>query len=386
MRLVAAALLSLACLANATPAAAAGHAWTPVAKVPGIFDIGGPRKDGWFVVAGAAKLYLVDPLGAVTPFARGTGGYADDRGAEAYLTVSPGLSGPGCEFAADDVFILRLHAPLGITRVDKAGHASLFARVAGVTSFNGITFDTVGSFRNRLLVTSGQAGKTIVNAIDCNGSVETITRSAPRIEGGIEVAPKEFGAFGGTLIAPDELGGNIYAIAADGSSKVVLASGLPTGGDIGVESAGFIPPGMVNGGDVFYSDRLTPGNPHPGSDSLLRLSSSDLQSVGVAPGDLLVATEGGARMISVHCSAACTKVDVVSSATRAHGEGHLAFRVNVPTASPSPSLRPTPSAPQTNPTSSASSVPIALIAVIAALVVLGVAVLAVVAVRRGRAG
>src|SRR5205085_2718121 len=173
--------------------------------------------------------------------------------------------------------------------------------------FNGITFDTVGSFRNRLLVTSGQAGKTIVNAIDCNGSVETISRSAPRIEGGIEVAPKEFGAFGGTLIAPDELGGNIYAIAAD----------------------------------------------------------------------------GGARMISVHCSAACAKVDVVSSATRAHGEGHLAFRVNVPTASPSPSLRPTPSTPQTNPTSSASSVPIALIAVIAALVVLGVAVLAVVAVRRG---
>src|SRR5437870_1806944 len=146
MRLIAAVLLSLACLVIATPAAAAGHAWTPVAKVPGIFDIGGPRQDGW-----------------------------------------------------------------------------------------------------------------IVDAIDCNGSVENITRSAPRTEGGIEVAPKDFGAFGGALIAPDELGGNIYAIAADGSSKVVLASGLPAGGDIGVESAGFIPPGMDSGGEVFYSDRLTPG-------------------------------------------------------------------------------------------------------------------------------
>ena len=386
MRLIAAVLLSVACLLNATPAAAAAHAWTPIAKVPGIIDIGGPRKDGWFVVAGAGKLYLVDPLGAVTPFARGTGGYADDRGAEAYLAVSPGLSGPGCEFAADDVFILRLHAPLGVTRVDKAGHASLFARVPGVTGFNGIAFDTVGSFRNRLLVTSAQPGKTIVNAIDCNGSVENITRSAPRTEGGIEVAPKDFGPFGGALIAPDELGGNIYAFAADGSSKVVLASGLPTGGDIGVESAGFIPPGMVSGGEVFYSDRLTPGNPHPGSDSMLRLSSSDLQSAGAGPGDLLVATEGGARLISIHCAPACAKVDVVSTATRAHGEGHIAFRVNAPPTSPSPSLRPTPSAPQGNPVSSSASLPIALIAVIAALVVLGVAVLAVVAVRRGRAG
>ena len=141
---------------------------------------------------------------------------------------------------------------------------------------------------------------------------------------------------------------------------------------------------MVSGGEVFYSDRLTPGNPHPGSDSMLRLSSSDLQSAGAGPGDLLVATEGGARLISIHCAPACAKVDVVSTATRAHGEGHIAFRVNAPPTSPS--LRPTPSAPQGNPVSSSASLPIALIAVIAALVVLGVAVLAVVAVRRGRAG
>src|SRR2546430_11560821 len=116
------------------------------------------------------------------------------------------------------------------------------------------------------------------------------------------------------------------------------------------------------------------------------LSRSDLQSAGAGPGDLLVATEGGARLISIHCAPACAKVDVVSTATRAHGEGHIAFRVNAPPTSPSPSLRPTPSAPQGNPVSSSASLPIALIAVIAALVVLGVAVLAVVAVRRGGAG
>src|SRR2546430_5515984 len=296
-RLTAGFLLAIGCLIGSTPAAAAGTNWSSMAKVAGIFDIGGPRKDGWLGVAGAGTLYLVDAKGgAVTPYAQGAGGYADDKGAEAYLTVSPGLSGPGCQFAAGDVYVLRLHAPLGVTRVDVQGHASLFAKIPGVAGLNGIAFDTVGGFGNRLLVTSPAAGKTVVSAIDCAGTVETITRTAPRVEGGIEVAPKTFAPFGGMLIAPDEIGGNIFAIAPDGSSRVVARSGLPVGGDIGVESAGFVPPGLTPDSDVFYSDRSTPGGAHPGSNSLLRLHGSDLQAAGVASGDLLVATEGGASM------------------------------------------------------------------------------------------
>jgi hypothetical protein len=344
--LAAGAAVCLAWLA-ATPAMAANHAWEPVTKVPGIFDVGGPRTDGWLVVAGSGRLYLVDPLGAVTPFAQGPGGYADDAGAEAYLAVSPGLSGSGCEFTANDVYVLRVHAPLGVTKVDRLGLASPFATVPGVQSLNGIAFDTVGGFGHRLLVTGpAGGGATVVAAIDCSGAVEIITRSAPTVEGGLAVAPPGFAPFGGALIAPDELTGNIYAIAPDGTSRRVVSSGLPVGADVGVESLGFVPLGMHRGGEVYYSDRGTPGNPHPGTDSLLRLPYSDLESVQVEEGDLLAATEGGAAMIWVRCALTCSMADVVSAPTTAHGEGHLAFRVNAPPpASPSPTPSPMPSPP-----------------------------------------
>src|SRR4029077_11381773 len=124
MRRAAALLLAWTAVLFAVPVGAAGGACQPVASIPGIFDVGGPRADGWLVVAGAGRLYLVDPAGAVTPFAQGPGRYADDKGGEAYFAVSPGLhpGGPGCDFQPGDVYVLRLHAPLGITRVDLQGH------------------------------------------------------------------------------------------------------------------------------------------------------------------------------------------------------------------------------------------------------------------------
>ena len=47
------------------------------------------------------------------------------------------------------------------------------------------------------------------------------------------------------------------------------------------------------------ADRLTPGNKHPGDDSILRLSAAALARAGIRAGDLLVATEGGANTIDV---------------------------------------------------------------------------------------
>lgn len=380
MRRTAAFLLACIAALFAVPAGAAGAPWQPVASVPGIFDLGGPRPDGWLVVAGAGRLYLVDPAGAVTPFAQGPGGYADDKGGEAYLAVSPGLhpAGPGCDFQAGDVYLLRLHAPLGITRVDVQGRKAGFATIPGVQSLNGIAFDTTGFFGHRLLVTGGAgAGKTEVAAVDCNGAVTVLTRTAPVVEGGLAVAPLGFSTFGGELIAPDELSGNIYAIDAHGLATLVVKSGLPTGGDIGVESVGFLPPGFSRGGTVFYADRATPGNPHPGSDTLLSIAADALTGAGLREGDLLAATEGGATMIGVHCDASCSVLPVVTTATRAHGEGHLAFTVTKSTVVASPSPSPTPtSAPAPHPKSGPQS-PAAFLAIIVALVVLGAGGLAV---------
>jgi hypothetical protein len=336
------------------PAAAANPAWERWQSIPGIFDIAGPRSDGSLVVAGSAMLYLVDPSGSVIAFARGSQGYADDAGTEAYLTMSAGheVTGAGCSFAADDVFALRLHTPLGITRIDSQGKTIPFATVAGVDSLNGITFDNTGNFGYRLLATGATKGKTTIVAIDCNGTVQLITSTAPVLEGGLDVAPAGFGAFAGDLIAPDELSGKIYAIGPDGKVSLLAASGLPAGQDIGIESLAFVPPGLITrGGDAYYSDRATPNNPHPGTDSLLRLSATDLAAAGVHDGDLLGATEGGASMIAVSCQTKCQVSTVVGTPTTSHGEGHIAFSVTPiprPAGSPAFSVSParTPSKSQ----------------------------------------
>jgi hypothetical protein len=386
MRRAAGILLGLAALAFTAPALAAPPVWQKVATIPGIFDIGGPRRDGSLVVAGAGRLYLVDPHGAVTPYPTG---YADDAGAEAYLAVSPGIhmAHPGCDFQADDVFILRLHAPLGITRVDRLGQKTAFATIPGVQSLNGIAFDTVGLFGHRLLVTGASAGKTLVAAVDCLGAVSVITRTAPVVEGGLAVAPMSFGAFGGDLIAPDELSGKIYAVSPNGTASEVVQSGLPKGGDIGVEGVGFVPSRFTEGGGgVYYADRLTPGNPHPGTDFLLQLPAGVVVGVGVREGDLLAVTEGGTLLIGVRCDTACTVTPVISTPTIAHGEGHLVFQA--PRSAPSsPSPSASPSAGRTPAGASVaqpSSPPPPIAALIAVLLVLGAAGLVAWRVRRAR--
>ena len=323
-------------------AMADGAAWEQWQSVPGVFDVDGPRSDGSLLVAGSGALYLVDQEGKQTPFARGPGGYRDDAGAEAYVAVSRGghVGSAGCDFTPDETFILRLHVPLGITRVSAGGEDSgSFANLTGVTALGGIAFDTGGAFDQRLLVTGTTAAKkTAVFAIDCNGTVTALTRTAPPVEGGIAVAPSGFGQFGGDLIAPDEFTGRIYAISPAGKATLVARPALPVGADIGVESVGFVPAGFITrGGALYYADRLTKGNPHPGTDHLLRLSSSALESAGVHEGDMLVAAEGGAALIAVRCDATCAVTAVVKTPTKAHGEGHLAFSVNpVPESSPAP--------------------------------------------------
>jgi hypothetical protein len=187
------------------------------------------------------------------------------------------------------------------------------------------------------------------------------------VEGGLAVAPPGFGAFGGALIAPDELSGYIYAIAADGSVSTVAKPALPTGGDIGVESLGFVPPGFMRGGEVYYADRKTPGNPHPGTDNVLRLLSSDLAAAGVQDGDLLVATEGGATMVAVRCGAPCMVIPVVTAATTAHGEGHIVFTIDKTAPSPRPSPTIKPSAKPSPPAVSGSNQVIAIVVAVVLL-------------------
>lgn len=280
----------------------------------------------------------MSPDGTIVPFADGPGGYQVSSGPEAYLDVSPGLhvTGSSCDFTRDDVFVIRPNAPLGIARVDMSGHATNFTNITGVDSLNGIVFDTVGRFDHRLLVTGPHNRHATVLAIDCKAGIVPITDAAPPVEGGLAVAPAGFGSHAGELIAPDENSGAVWAITASGQSELLAASGIAHGGDIGVESEGFVPSGFVaRSGAAYVADRATSNNPHPGTDSILRLSSSDLAAAGVRDNDLLIAAEGGGVTIRVRCAATCATATIIPVGTAAHIEGHLAVVASHPAAAPS---------------------------------------------------
>jgi len=180
----------------------------------------------------------------------------------------------------------------------------------------------------------------VVAAIDCRGAVTTVGHGLPVFEGGLAIAPPGFGAHAGELVVPDELSGRILAITPSGQAVELAASGVEHGGDIGVESAGVVP---LSGG-VLVSDRGTPGNPHPGTDSLLRIEQPALAAAGVAPGDILIASEGGAVTVDLRCAESCSVRTVASGPPAAHGEGHLLGLGAVPTAA-----APTPAATSTHP-------------------------------------
>jgi hypothetical protein len=302
--------------------------WSPASRIPRVLDLSTPRRDRAIIVATAGRLALLGPARAVRPFASGRGGYSSPGGEEPYIALSSGRGVPGasCRFGQDALYVLRLSRHPGVTEVDAQGRARPFANLPAHGLENGIAFDDTGRFGRRLLVTVTAGSQTSVYAIDCRGVVKTVTRNAPKLEGGIVVAPATFGRFAGDLIAPDENSGRIYAIAPDGRNRLVAESGLPHGGDVGVESAGFVPPRFGPGWSALVADRLTPGNPHPGDDVILRIAPGALAAAGVGPGDLLVATEGGAYTDAVTCAGSCRVRHVADGPPVAHLEGHIVFR------------------------------------------------------------
>jgi hypothetical protein len=305
----------------AAPSRALPAIWTKRSHLAGVVDLSAPEATGSLIVAAAGRLFTLAPDGKLSPFASG---YTAPKGLEPYIALSTGQRVPaaGCRFPANVLYALRLTNGTGVTVVDRAGHVAKFASLPSKGLENGIAFDETGRFGHRLLVTSTAAGKTSVFAIDCRGHVQVITAGAPRIEGGVAVAPRSFGHFGGDLIAPDEVSGALYAIAPDGQAQLIATSGIPHGQDVGVESEGFVP---ARYGDALVADRLTPGNPHPGDDVILAISQRALAAAGVAAGDLVVVGEGGANTIAVSCGQSCRVRRVAGGPAEAHIEGHVVF-------------------------------------------------------------
>jgi hypothetical protein len=301
--------------------------WVRFRHLAGVVDLSGPRGDGSFTVAAAGRLFSLAQAGVLRPFARGPGGYSTAIGPEPYIAMAGGerVAGAGCSFPDGMIFALQPGPRPGIIAITPDGRASRFTSLPATAAPDGITFDTTGRFGHRLLVTARNHAATMVLAIDCAGEVRTVTSHAPAMEGGIAVAPASFGHYGGDLIAPNETTGRVYAIRPDGTVVTLAVSGLPHGGDIGVESAGFVPPRFGTGDAAYLADRYSKGNKHPGTNSILRLPGSQLIKAGVGPGDLLVATEASARTIAVHCASACTVRYIAAGPAITHAEGHIVF-------------------------------------------------------------
>jgi hypothetical protein len=139
------------------------------------------------------------------------------------------------------VYALDASSTPGVVRVLSNGQAVRFVNLPGGAFPSGIAFDRYGRFGYRLLVTAVFDNQTTLYAIDCLGRMIVITQGAPRVEGGVVIAPPSFGRFGGDLIAADEVSGRIFAFERGGKVEPVVESGLPAGGDTGVEGLGFVP-------------------------------------------------------------------------------------------------------------------------------------------------
>jgi len=316
---------SVCALAGAAPVLGQ---WRSLLKVPGIVDVVGPRADGRLVLSTTNGLFLLRPGGAAQPYANAATGYTAGGG-EPYVALATGSrvwGVTGCSFEENDVFALDAGSTPGVFRVPPSGKASRFVDLPAGAFPSGIGFDPFGRYGYRLLVTATFGnGTTTLYGVDCKARLSVIAEGAPHVEGGIVVAPRSFGRFGGQLIAADENTGRIYAFGRTGKVELVADSGLPGGGDIGVEALGFVPDAMGRGAAVYFSDLGAPGSPTEGSDSLLVLRGRDLTSASLRSGELVAAMEGGGTTIAVRCQATCSVRRVAEGFPGTHGEGHLAF-------------------------------------------------------------
>jgi hypothetical protein len=316
--------------AVAPPAAAKPRAtWTVEVPLPGALDVTAPRTDGQTVVAAAGTLSLLRAT-TLTDFARDDGGYSTTTG-EPYIALSNGarVERAHCRFARNDVFALEpIDGAPTVKGINLAGQSHDFAHLPAGSFLAGIAFDTVGDFDHRLLVAALRGNAADLWAIDCRGRSRRLGTSKPlHVEGGMAVAPRAFGRYGGRLIAADETGGNVVAFDADGHGRAIVKPNLPTGGDIGVESVGFLPRQAPGGTTALLADRGGQAEPHPGSDALLGVPVADLIRAGARPGDLLVATEGGAQTVAIRCPRTrCNVARVADGPPAAHAEGHIEFQ------------------------------------------------------------
>jgi hypothetical protein len=275
----------------------------------------------------SGQLSLYRPGGGLSPFARGPNGY-DTTSGEAYIDLgsSRRLGYADCSFGRDVVYALDQSATPGVVRIGRRGTVSRFANIPPGNVPTAITFDRVGRFGHRLLVAASSGGRIKVFGFDCQGHDRIFVRGGPPVEGGMRVAPRGFGRFGGQLIMPDELSGNVYAASPSGVIRLVINPGTPAGPDTGIESLGFVPHSFDRRPFAAYvASAHTDGILGPGSAGIFSLGTSALRQMRLRPGDLLGASETNRSTVAIHCAARCSARLVARAPAQPHIEGHIVF-------------------------------------------------------------
>ena len=271
-------------------------------------------------------LFLWSPGVALSPFARGPRGY-DTTSGETYIDLGFGrrLGYANCSFGRDTLYALDQSITPGIVKVTSEGISSRFVNLPVGSLPTAITFDRVGRFGHRLLVAARAGATTTVYGIDCRGRLRLFDQGTP-VEGGMRVAPRGFGRFGGRLIMPDELSGNVYATSAKGTTRLLINAATPAGPDIGVEGLGFVPPGFdPRRFTAYVSSAHIAGNLGLGTQAILSLGPSALRRAHLRPGDLLAASEKGGTTAVIRCAPQCSTRTVAKAPPAAHVEGHIVF-------------------------------------------------------------
>jgi Tol biopolymer transport system component len=153
---------------------------------------------------------------------------------ERYIAISPGLAG----FPKDDAYVtvgqnVYQITPDGLT-------VTLCVNIPSMPNGEtGITFDTVGTFQNQMILTDRTGPVWAVDSCDSSHAHE-IGDVGQQIEGPL-VAPLSFVPYGGQLLLGNEFLNNVYAMDSSGNVSTVITAESP-------EGLVLIPPAVCNMG------------------------------------------------------------------------------------------------------------------------------------------
>ena len=315
-------LLVTSSVASAAPALGT---WRAVAKVPGILDVVGPRGDGRLVLATHGGLFLMRPGGSPVPYARGPQGYAGSPG-ESYIALGTGrrVRGAGCAFGRDVVFVLDPDATPGVVRIDRSGRSSRFVDLpAGHPDRDHDRHRRPLRLSPPRHVVHGRANHAPRIRLPRPGpgcrSWRSVRRGRHR-SGTPHLRPLRRHADcrlrdnrADLLLWPRR--------SCSRCRRIGTSSRRGHRGRVG----GLRPDEARSRGAAYLADMGAPGAPTSGSDSLLILAGTNLSRVNLRSGELVVATEAGAKTIAVRCARRCTVRRVADCPTVAHAEGHITF-------------------------------------------------------------